>query len=99
MTQPFYAKDEQYAIPTTSNYMHFEEGDTVFRILGAFSEGTAIQGIEYWRTGADGKRKPVRLHRGEPVPVIELEINQFGEPDRPKFFWAFPVWNYQEKKV
>lgn len=94
----FYQKGEEYDIPSTSNYMKFQEGDNRFRILGAFSENTAIQGVEYWTT-VDDKRVPKRLHKGEPVPMDELEINKFGEQDIPKFFWTFPVWNYQEKRV
>ena len=94
----FYKKGEDMSIPVTSRYMRFVDGDNRFRILGAFSEGTAIQGIEYWKT-VDGVRKPIRIHRTEAVPVEELELNKFGDPDIPKFFWAFPVWNYEDKKV
>ena|SRR3990167_7791806 len=94
----FFKKDEDYKIPVISNYFRFEDGDNRFRILGAFSEDTAIRGIEYWKT-VDGKRVPVRLKMGVPVPTEELEMNQFGDPDMPKYFWAFPVWNYGEKKV
>lgn len=99
----FFSKDEVHDIPSTSNYFKFEEGDNQFRILGAFSEKTAIQGIEYWKT-TEGKRAPVRLPRNADgsiptVPISELEENKFGDLDMPKFFWAFPVWNYSEKKV
>ncbi len=94
----FFSKNESYDIPSTSNYMRWEEGDNRFRILGSFADGTAIRGTEYWTT-VDGTRKPKRLKMGVPVPVEELEMNAFGEPDRPKHFWAFPVWNYQEKRV
>lgn len=94
----FFNKDEDYKIPTTSKYMRFEEGDNRFRILGSFAEGTAIRGTEYWRT-VDGVRKPVRLKPNVPVPVGELEINQFGDPDVPKHFWALPVYNYNDKLV
>ena len=45
MANDFYGKGEEYNIPSTSNYMRFLDGDNRFRILGAFSEGTAIQGI------------------------------------------------------
>ena len=99
----FYAQSESYDIPSTSRHMKFEEEDNAFRILGAFSEKTAIQGVLYWKT-VDGKRKPVRLKKNEDgafpsVPVNDLEINKFGEVDTPKYFWALPVWNYQEKKI
>ena len=97
MANDFYGKGE-YNFPSTSNYYRFLDGDNRFRILGAFSEGTAIQGIEYWKT-INGTRKPIRIHRDQTVPVEELELNKFGDPDIPKFFWAFPVWNYEEKRV
>lgn len=94
----FFKKDENYSIPSTSGYMRFEEGENRFRILGSFAEGTAIMGMEYWKT-IDGKRKPIRVKPGVSVPVSELEMNTFGELDRPRYFWALPVWNYQEKRV
>lgn len=98
----FYGKEE-VEIPSTSNYFKFEDDDNVFRILGSFSEGSAIQGLEYWKT-ADNKRVPVRLAKKADgtfpsVPISELETNKFGDLDIPKYFWALPVWNYAEKKV
>lgn len=94
----FYAEGESYDIPSESGYMSFEEGDNRFRILGSFREDTAIRGTSYWKT-IDGKRRPVRLKPNVPVPMHELEMNKFGEMERPKHFWALPVWNYQEEKV
>ena len=95
----FFKKDEDFSIPVTSMYMKFSEGDNTFRILGSFSEGTAIQGIEYWKT-VEGTRKPIRITRDQTIPASELELNpRTGEPEFPKYFWAFPVWNYQDKKI
>jgi hypothetical protein len=94
----FYAEGESYEIPSDSGYMSFEEGDNRFRILGSFREGTAIRGTSYWKT-IEGARKPVRLKPNVVVPTHELEMNKFGEMDRPKHFWALPVWNYQEERV
>lgn len=99
----FYNKEENYEMPTTSNYMNFEEGDNKFRVLGSFAEKTAIQGIEYWKT-VNGKRNPIRLRKNADgttpsVPMSELEVNKFGDLDMPKYFWAFPVWNYGAKRV
>jgi hypothetical protein len=95
----FYSKTEEYDIPSRSPYLKFEDGDTRFRILGAFSEGTAIQGWVYWKTSADGKRKPIRVTKDTSIPASEIELNKYGEPDIPKFFWTFPVWNYEAKQV
>lgn len=99
----FYNNEENYDAPETSNYMSFEEGDNKFRILGSFSERTAIQGMLYWKT-IEGKRKPVRYAKNDDgtyptVAMSELEVNKFGELDTPRYFWALPVWNYQAKKV
>lgn len=103
MNNSFYDDTKTYDIPSTSNYMKFEEGENKFRIMGSFRNQTAIQGLEYWKT-ENGKRKPVRLARKEDgtfpsVPVNELEINSYGEPDRPRFFWAFPVYNYADNRI
>ncbi len=99
----FYDEKDNYEIPSTSNYMKFEDGENKFRILGSFAEKTAIQGIAYWKTIGD-KRTPIRLPKKADgsvpaIPMSELEINKFGNMDLPKYFWALPVWNYQEKKV
>lgn len=88
-----------YEVPSTSNYMKFEEGENRFRILGSFGEKTAIMGTEYWKTTDDNKRIPVRIKLGESVPVGDLGINNFGEPEMPKHFWALPVYNYKEKRI
>lgn len=100
----FYAKDAVYDVPSSNGgYMRFEEGENKFRILGKFSEGTAIQGFEYWKT-VEGKRTPIRLRRNADgskpeVSISELEINKFGQLDMPKHFWILPVWNYRDKAV
>lgn len=103
MNNDFYDAKQSYDIPSTSNYMKFEEGDNKFRIMGSFKNQTAIQGLEYWKT-ENGKRKPVRLARKEDgtfpaIPVQELEINSYGEAERPRFFWAFPVFNYSDNRI
>jgi hypothetical protein len=89
-----------YEVPTTSGYMKFEEGANTFRILGKFTDGSAIMGTEYWVTGEGGKRMPKRVPMGQNVEVSELELNpKTGEQEQPKHFWAMPVWNYAAKKV
>lgn len=94
----FYAEGESYDIPSDSGYMSFEEGDNRFRILGTFRDNSAIRGTSYWKT-MDGVRRPIRLKPNVPVPMNELEMNKFGELDRPRYFWALPVYNYQAKKI
>lgn len=86
---------DNYSMPTDSNYMKFEQGANKFRVLGQ-----AIVGTEYWKTGDDGKRRPVRVRPGVKISVAELEVNpKTNEPETPKHFWAFPVWNYQASRV
>ena len=90
---------KENTVPSTSNYMRLEEGDNTFRILGSFEDGTAIMGMEYWKTVGEG-RKPFRVPMGKTVSMSELEVNpQTGELDMPKHFWAIPVWNYTEKRI
>jgi hypothetical protein len=87
----FLPKD--YKIPSTSNYMKFEEGENKFRVLGS-----AIVGTEYW-TEKDGKRTPVRVKPGTNIPMDQVSIDpKFGKKSI-LHFWAFPVFNYQTSKI
>lgn len=87
-----------YKIPSTSRYMKFLAGENRFRILGSFSDNTAIMGMEYWKT-VNGKRGPVRVALGVEIPITELEEKENGELEMPKHFWALPVWNYSANAV
>lgn len=89
--------DENYTIPTESNYMRFIQGENQFRVLSS-----AIVGMEYWITDPENKKKrtPVRKHMGEIIPIDVLEENpKSGNLDAPKHFWALCVYNYQDKRV
>src|SRR3990172_8796232 len=84
-----------YEEPKTSRYMRLQMGRNVFRVLSP-----AIVGREYWKTGEEGSRKPVRVHLDVKIPIDDLEENpQTGDLDMPKVFWAFPVWNYADGRV
>lgn len=99
MENDFLPKD--YEVPNTSPYMRFEEGKNRFRILKGFGTDpdSGIMGTEYWVT-VDGKRRPRRLKMGVATPVGDIEINPTtGEMERPKHFWALPVYNYASKSV
>jgi hypothetical protein len=74
-----------YEVPTISNYMKFKPGDNRFRILGS-----SITGWLWWIDGENGGRKPVR---------IPMTGKIAGGVEDVKHFWAFPVWNYADKKV
>ncbi len=78
-------QDENYKIPNTSNYMKFEDGSNVFRVLSS-----AITGYEYFK--ADNK--PVRSK--EPFDTIPSDIKKEGKI---KHFWAFVVYNETAKRI
>lgn len=78
------------------NYLNkFEEGTTRIRILS-----DPIIGSLYWVLGEGGKNSPRRLKESteelEAVPAEALP-DKYG--NYIKNFWAFAVYNYQEKKV
>lgn len=69
---------------TSSNYFRFQEGQNKFRILGS-----AVIGYEFF----NNDNKPVRSKEPfESTPNIKKD-------GKVKHFWAFPVYNYDEKKV
>ena len=64
------------------------------RILGAFTDGSMIEG---WRAFINNK--PIRRKKVEEIPLNELGTNQFGPQEKPVLFWAFPVFVYNETNV
>ena len=84
--------DEFTGIPQgETNYLKFEEGENIFRILSS-----AIIGYEYW-TGQDKDRKPVRVHTLDEVP--EEFLNNKDNRQNAKYFWAFIVYNPKTKSI
>jgi len=81
--------ESDYKVPTTSNYMKFKEGDNNFRVLSS-----AIVGWEYWTTD----NKPVRRKENWSTVPQDIKMNKDGSINI-SHFWAFVVWNYDEKKV
>jgi hypothetical protein len=77
----------------TGNYYRFGQGENKFRIVG--NDDTTppgfIQGMIGWGEDDEGKRKPFRWRFGEDAP------RDFA--DKPKEFFAFLVWNYEEACV
>lgn len=77
---------QDYTIPKSpSGYMKFEDGLNSFRVLSS-----AIVGFEYFTKD----NKPVR--QIEPFEEVPSDIKDGGKV---KAFWAFVVWNYQNKQV
>ena len=93
----FLASD--YKIPTTSRYMRWNQGENRFRILGSFTNDTAIMGMEYWKNTPEGGRKPIRVAMGINIPIADLEENDKVELDIQKHLWAMPVYNHNEGLV
>jgi len=89
----FFPEDD-YQIPTTSNYMKFKEGKNPFRVLSS-----AVVGYEYWRIGSDGKPEPVRSKEAFPCVPNDIQLDEKGNPTRINHFWAFIVWNYNDRRV
>jgi hypothetical protein len=80
-----------YNIPQVpSAYMKFQQGQNKFRILSP-----AITGFEYWNK----ENKPVRSKENWKVIPQDIKIGDDGFPTPIKHFWAFAVWNYEEKMV
>lgn len=70
------------------NYFKFQKGANTFRIMSS-----AVVGFEYWTQD----KKPVRSKTPfEGVPEdAKLDDGTFKQ----KHFWAFVVWNYEEKRL
>jgi hypothetical protein len=76
-------------IPTNSDYMKLRDGDNNFRVLSS-----AVVGYEYWNTN----NKPVRSRdRWDYIPA-DCKQEKDGQY-KINHFWAFVVWNYDEKRV
>jgi hypothetical protein len=70
--------------------MKFKEGVNRFRILSP-----AITGYEYWNV----LNKPVRQEKPFDLIPNDIKFNDDGSVSAIKHFWAFVVWNYEEKMV
>jgi hypothetical protein len=81
---------QDYSIPSSSNYMKLRDGENRFRVLGS-----AVVGYEYWNTD----NKPVRSSKPFSTQPVDIRLDDEGNPTRIKPFWAFTVWNYEEKRV
>lgn len=73
-----------------SGYMSFKKGTNRFRILSP-----AIVGWEYWNRLV----KPVRSKETFTELPADIKLDNEGSPTKVKHFWAFAVWNYEEKAI
>lgn len=79
-----------YEVPQSpSNYMKLVEGENTLRILAS-----AIIGWEYWTT----ENKPVRAKENWVEAPSDCKTDKNGNKTV-KHFWAFPVYNFQMKRV
>lgn len=82
--------DENYKIPTTSNYMKFSApGDYTFRVLTS-----AVIGYEYFNRD----NKPQRSRNPIDDMPDDIKVDKDGNW-KVSHFWAFAVWNYEAKKI
>jgi len=87
---------DDYNEPSRSNYMSFNDGTNTFRVLDH-----AVIGWEYWTEETiDGKIKntPHRVKEEDSIPVEKVITNKFGNLNI-NFFWAFPVYNFDDKRI
>lgn len=85
---PFFPS-EDYKIPSNSNYFKFKDGENTFRVLSS-----AIVGYEYW----NNEGKAVRSRTAFGAIPADIRTGDDGKPERIKHFWAFLVWNYEQKQ-
>lgn len=83
--------------PSQSEYMKLKDGDNRIRILSS-----AIIGWEWWVDVTDESgaqlRKPKRARMGVGIPIDDLNKDEV-DPADVKHFWAFVVYNYDDKQV
>lgn len=77
-------------IPSSSRYMKLKEGENTFRVLSV-----AVTGWLYWNTA----NKPVRFKNRLLETPNDIRTESDGKPAKIKHFWAFVVWNYDEKMI
>ena len=83
---------KNYSVPESpSRYLRFQEGQNKIRVLSP-----AIVGWEWWIDDKDGNRKPVRVKTQE---EITADVQKRTGMDKARHFWAFVVYNYQEKLI
>ena len=77
----------------SGNYLRFTQGENKFRIIGSSDDKPTpgfIHGTLGWAEEG-GKKRPIRWEEGTQAPM------QFA--DKPRNFYAFVVYNYNESKV
>lgn len=70
--------------------MKLQDGSNKFRVLSS-----AVVGYEYW----NHQDKPVRTKNRNEIDPTDIRPDQEGRRGKIKHFWAFVVWNYQEKRT
>lgn len=89
MSSDFLPKD--YKLPqNNTDFMKFEEGDNKIRILTP-----ALVGWEGWKDGKPFRRKGVEQN----IEEDEVDVDEKFKKPKMAHFWAFVVWNYEEKKI
>lgn len=71
------------------NYTKLQDGENTLRVLSS-----AITGYVYWNV----ENKPVRS-KDVPTDMLDARVNDDGQKEKAKHFWAFSVWNHEAKQV
>lgn len=87
----FLPKD--YKLPESNSFMKFVAGKNKFRIMSKLTTG-----YEYWRTGEDGKDRPVRSVEA-PTDVSDGKPNEKTGKVDVNYFWAVVVWDYASESL
>jgi hypothetical protein len=82
--------DEYDIIPSNSRYIKLGDGENTIRVLSS-----AITGWLYW----NNLGKPVRSKDAFLGTPADIRIDKEGKPEKVKHFWAFVVYNYDEKRI
>ena len=65
------------------------------RVLGSFDSGSIIAGYRAFLMNG----KPMRAKSPDSFDADMLGVNDFGQDEKPRQFWAFPIWNYHTGDV
>jgi hypothetical protein len=82
-----------YELPAGNSFMKFVAGKNKFRILSSL-----VTGYEYWKTGEDGKDRPVRSKEA-PVDTSDGKKNEKSGKVDVNHFWAVVVYDYATESI
>ena len=91
-----------YKEPVKTNYLKLQEGANTIRTLVDTTSDQFKTGWEYWTAQlieGQPKDRPTRITEDEQIPLDEVVLNKFTGKPNYTFFWAFPVYSFENEKV